>query len=166
MPDVQQIAGYAVSGTELPADTTLFDKSVIISLGPTVWQTQSHPYSQLKGIIASKIGVDMSTTGVIALDRKCSAKSVVPYRLEIINTTSAAGLGDIEIRLQKNGGIGDILKGTTLTNFAADGNWNIFIMGALPQLLIDSDTINLEKLIASSGANVCDFLLYGGDRDV
>lgn len=163
---LQKISEYAVVGAELPADTTLFDKSVIISLGPTVWQTQSQPYSQLKGIIASKIGVDMSTTGVIALDWKCSAKSVVPHRLEIINTTSGEGMAVIQIRLQKNAGVGDVMPTYTLSGFAADGSWSILIMGALPQLLSDSNTINLEKLVASGAGVICDFLLYGGDRDV
>ena len=160
-----QIEGYVTELDELPSDLDLMDISVLISVGPDVYETRSVPYSLIKGVnlVASKV-VDCSATGKTLLDWNCSGKSTTAVFLLVKNTISGAGIGDMEIMINKDGG-GDIIPLTVMTGFSADGSYLIPTGGILPQdVLSDSEAYELEIIVAAS--ITCKFEIHATHADV
>lgn len=163
-----KISTYLIQLTQLPSDFDLMDVSVLISTDPDVWETRSVPYSLMKGtdIIAFKLGVDTAILGVVALDWNCSGKRVIPSRVEIINTAASKGLGNLTIQIQRNAEIGNVLPAELINAIVVDGSYILPIMGAIPEILSDSDTINLEIVIESDSPTTHDIIVYGTHQDV
>lgn len=161
-----EVENYPVEIVELPARSSLIDITTEISTG--VYRSDKMKVGVNAGVevIAYKTGVNTQATGIIALDWNCSEMSVIPAFLEIINTASGKALGNVQIKLQKDSGDGDIILPELLSNFQAFFRYRIPVYGLIPELLSDSDIINLEILAGSTGSTTCDFRLYGTAYDV
>ncbi len=151
--------------TKLPKDTSLLDVSEDNGGG---FDTRSLAFSLLKGlnIIATAIGVDTGTEAITAMTDNVAGKRTTPMILEVVNTTSGQGLGGLQIRINKNGGTGDILGIEELDGFSSNGSYVIPIFGATDEMEEGTDTYNLEIVNAAAAVTVCDFILYGGHRDI
>ena len=158
-----KISTYTNTVDKLAPDTGQFDVS-----DPTgALESKRHLFQYFKGVnlLASAIGVDTSTAAVTAMTLNFSDKEVFPTHLIVINTATGKGLPNIEVRINKDSGTGDIMKTERLSGMVADGTYIFPISGYIPQLL-DSHVQNLEVVTASTAATTCDFFTLGFHRSV
>jgi len=159
------IEDYSIEQTELPLDDYLYDQSTEVS--PAVYRSDKVKYGILKGINKLASGtVDFNTAAVTGLTNNFSGKSVTPTMIRIKNTAFGKGLSGVAVRINKNAGVGDIMPLETMVSFGADQTYILYLMGALPEDLIDTDTFNFEIVDVAGNPNTCDVEIYGTHEDV
>ena len=148
MATTGRISDYDTQIAELLPDTTLVDVSVLISVGPDVWDTQSVPYSILKtsgDLLAFRLNSDFGSLAVLDLTWNCSAKLPDPTLLRLRHVSgSPQAIGDIKIRVQIDSGQGNVVPEIQLEGVEVGSTFKYQIGGALPAILSDSNTLKIE----------------------